>query len=72
MFREPGRIPWLLVLACLLLTLAGLAGLLRADELYGRTQLVERQLIWLMLAVPVMCLVAWTPWRLLRLWSYPA
>lgn len=72
MFREPGRVPWLLVLACLLLTVAGLAGLLRADELYGRTQLVERQLIWLMLALPVMCLVAWIPWRLLRLWSYPA
>ena len=58
--------------SCLALTTAGLAGLLRADELYGRTQLVERQLVWLMLAIPVMAVVAATPWRLLRVWSFPA
>ena len=72
MFQGAGRIPWLLVLSCLALTTAGLAGLLRADELYGRTQLVERQLVWLMLAIPVMAVVAATPWRLLRVWSFPA
>jgi cell division protein FtsW (lipid II flippase) len=66
------RIPWLMVLASLGITVLGLSGLLRADELYGRTQLVERQLIWLLLSIPVMGITAWIPYRLLRPWSLPA
>lgn len=65
------RIPWLLFISSLAITLLGLCGLLRADELYGRTMLVERQMIWLLLALPVCALVAMTPFRLIRPWSMP-
>ncbi len=65
------RIPWLLLFSSLGITLLGLCGLLRADELYGRTMLVERQMIWLLLALPVCALVAMTPFRLIRPWSTP-
>ena len=65
------KIPWLLFFSALGITLLGLCGLLRADELYGRTMLVERQIIWLMLALPVCGLVAFTPFRLIRPWSKP-
>ncbi|MEI7700605.1 MAG: FtsW/RodA/SpoVE family cell cycle protein [Planctomycetia bacterium] len=66
------RIPWMIVIASLGITVLGLSGLIRADELYGRTQLVERQLIWLFLAVPVMCLAAAVPYRVFRPWSVAA
>lgn len=65
------RIPWLLFFSALGITLLGLCGLLRADELYGRTMLVERQIIWLLLALPACALIAFTPFRLVRTWSFP-
>jgi cell division protein FtsW (lipid II flippase) len=65
------HIPWMLAAASLSITLLGLLGLVRADELYGRTQLVERQMVWLLLALPVMGAAAFVPYRLLRPWSMP-
>lgn len=61
---------WLIVFCAAGLTLLGLAGLVRADELYGRQQLVERQLIWFTMALAVMTLSAVTPYRLLRSSGY--
>ncbi len=61
---------WLIVCSAVGLTLLGLAGLVRADELYGRQQLVERQLIWFTMALAAMAMCALTPYRLLRSWGY--
>ena len=46
--------PWMLCGVCLGITGLGLCGLVRADELYGRSQLIERQIVWLMMALPLM------------------
>ncbi|MFN9720450.1 MAG: FtsW/RodA/SpoVE family cell cycle protein [Planctomycetota bacterium] len=46
------RVVWLLLLVCLGITILGICGLARADELYGRTKLVEKQIIWLLIALP--------------------
>ncbi|MCA9008202.1 MAG: FtsW/RodA/SpoVE family cell cycle protein [Planctomycetaceae bacterium] len=43
----------------------GLCGLVRADELYGRTQLVERQMVWWFLAMLTMFAILSVPYRLL-------
>jgi cell division protein FtsW (lipid II flippase) len=58
--------------ACLGITGLGLCGLLRADELYGKSHLFERQLIWLLIAVPVMSAIALTPSYILRNLSLPS
>ncbi len=52
-------------IVCLAITVLGLCGLVRADELYGRTQLVERQIVWLFLAMLAMLAVLLIPYRLL-------
>jgi rod shape determining protein RodA len=48
------------------ITLAGLTGLHRADQLYGESRMFERQLVWICLAWPVMFLMTWLPWRRFR------
>lgn len=48
------------------ITIAGLCGLHRADQLYGESRLFERQLVWIALAWPAMFLVTALPWRRLR------
>ena len=57
------RFPWTIFIACLAITVLGLCGLVRADELYGRTQLVERQMVWLFLAILSMIAVLLVPYR---------
>jgi rod shape determining protein RodA len=66
------RFPWMICGVSLAITGLGLCGLVRADELYGRSQLIERQIVWLMMAVPLMVGVAFTPSHLLRAISIPA
>lgn len=66
------RFPWLIFCVCLGITGLGLCGLVRADELYGKSQLVERQLIWLMMALPVMFAIAVAPSHIIRFVSIPA
>ncbi len=51
------------------LTVAGLFGLHRADQLYGPSGQFERQLVWVVLAWSAMFAVAWFPWRRLRHFS---
>lgn len=57
--------PWTIFFVCLAITVLGLCGLVRADELYGRTQLVERQIVWFFLALLSMFAVLMVPYRLL-------
>lgn len=64
--------PWLTLFSAMAITGVGLCGLMRADELYGRSLLVERQIVWLMMALPVMGVIAVTPVSLIRQASVPA
>ena len=66
------RFPWMLCGVCLAITGLGLCGLVRADELYGRSQLIERQIVWLMMALPLMLAIALAPTHWLRAVSVPA
>jgi len=59
------QFPWTIFAVCISITFLGLCGLVRADELYGRTQLVERQIVWLFLALLAMFFVMFVPYRLL-------
>lgn len=63
------NLPWSIPLCCLLITLAGLCGLLRADQLYGESRLFERQLIWLILGWIVAGLAVVVPYRSFRQYS---
>ena len=68
-------ISWTFVFVCLGITWLGLCGLVRADELYGKSQLVEKQMIWLLLALPVMLTIAIVPYQHIRsfsVWLYGA
>lgn len=60
------RIPLVIPLCCMGITIAGLCGLHRADQLYGESLRFERQLVWIGLSWPVMFLVTVIPWRRLR------
>lgn len=60
------QIPLLIPLCCMGITIAGLCGLHRADQLYGESRQFERQLIWIALAWPAMFLMTTFPWRRLR------
>ena len=59
------QVPWTILLVCIAITVLGLCGLVRADELYGRTQLVEKQMIWFFIALLTMLAVMLVPYRLL-------
>ncbi len=62
-------ISWTLVFVCLTITTLGLCGLVRADELYGKSQLVEKQMIWMLLALPAMVTIARIPYQRIRSFS---
>ena len=75
MFRQWHSISWTLIFVCLAITGLGLCGLVRADELYGKSQLVEKQMIWLLLALPTMLMIAQIPYQHIRsfsVWLYGA
>ena len=60
------NVPLLIPSCCMGITVAGLCGLHRADQLYGDSQLFERQLVWISVAWPAMFLVTVFPWRRLK------
>ena len=60
------NVPLLIPSCCVAITISGLCGLHRADQLYGESRLFERQLVWTALAWPVMFLMTTVPWRRLR------
>ncbi|MCA9036456.1 MAG: FtsW/RodA/SpoVE family cell cycle protein, partial [Planctomycetaceae bacterium] len=66
------RIHWSIPVLSLAIYAFGLAGLQRADELYGASRLFERQLIWAAIAIPVMMATVAVPYRSLRSFSTPA
>lgn len=58
------------LLCSLALMLVGVFAIARADELLGENHLLQRQLIWIMLSVPVMIGATLIPYRELRSLSY--
>ncbi|MCP4173718.1 MAG: rod shape-determining protein RodA [Fuerstiella sp.] len=67
------NVPFSILAACVLISVIGLFGLQRADELYGASRLFERQLIWISLAWPAMLavtVVSYRPLRHLSPWLY--
>lgn len=71
MAAAAGKIPWSIFLTGAGITLLGLQGLARADELYGDSRLFERQVIWILLSWPVMFLVTRVSYRSVRHFSIP-
>lgn len=65
------RMPWMVVVSAVLLMLAGLAGIVRGDELIRSGSLHSRQLMWIIIAIPAMFAAAWVPYRVWKPWSYP-
>ncbi|MEX2285933.1 MAG: FtsW/RodA/SpoVE family cell cycle protein [Planctomycetaceae bacterium] len=65
------RIPWTIVICALSLISIGLGGIVRGDELAGKSDFVTRQLVWIALAVPIMFASTLIPYRSLRGLSYP-
>ena len=60
------QLPLTITVACVLISITGLCGLHRADQLYGVSRLFERQLIWIGLAWPIMLLVTTLSYRRFR------
>jgi cell division protein FtsW (lipid II flippase) len=60
------QLPLSILLPCLLIMGCGFLGLHRADQLYGPSRLFERQLTWVLMAVPLMLAVTWVPYRQVR------
>jgi cell division protein FtsW (lipid II flippase) len=71
MLNRLQQIPWGFVVTCAAITIIGLCGLVRADQLYGASRLFERQVVWLLLSWPAMLLVTQIPYRSLRSFSMP-
>ncbi|MCA9115148.1 MAG: FtsW/RodA/SpoVE family cell cycle protein [Planctomycetaceae bacterium] len=65
------RLPWSIVLAAGLLMLAGLSGIARGDALSGGSSFLSRQVVWILLSIPVMLVATIVPYRRLRWFSYP-
>lgn len=67
------KIPWVILIPCLLIPIIGLAGMHRADQLYGASVQFERQLVWLAIAWPIMLgltVVSYRPLRRVGPWLY--
>ena len=64
------RVPWSVVICAMALMAAGLSGIDRGDELAGGGTYFGRQLIWILLSVPVMLAATLVSYRKLRYASY--
>lgn len=65
------RVPWTILLCALGLMLLGLSGIARGDELTERGNFFNRQVIWVLLAVPVLLASSAVSYRLLRYLAWP-
>ncbi len=63
------KLPLSILIPCMLISIIGLAGLHRADQLYGASKLFERQLIWLALSWTAMLVVTTISYRSLKHFS---
>jgi rod shape-determining protein RodA len=65
------RIPWTVVAATLGLMLIGLTGIDRGDELAGKGGDFARQVVWIVLSIPLMFAATFVSYRSFRELSYP-
>ena len=65
------RVPWTILICVTALVTVGLSGIVRGDELAGRSNFLGRQLVWIVLSIAVMLLAVRFPYRSLRPLSYP-
>jgi cell division protein FtsW (lipid II flippase) len=65
------RLPWTVPCCAAALVAVGLTGIIRGDELTGAGRYFPRQVIWAVLAAPVMIGATMLPYRRLRGLSYP-
>ncbi len=64
------RAPVVPLLCTAVLIISGLCAIARADELMGSTHLLQRQVIWVVLAIPTLISATLIPYRQLRSLSY--
>ncbi|MEZ6057232.1 MAG: FtsW/RodA/SpoVE family cell cycle protein [Planctomycetaceae bacterium] len=62
------RFPWTIPVCAVLLSIAGLLGLSRGDELTGQGAFALRQTIWMVVAFPIFLATVAVPYRLLKPW----
>lgn len=65
------RLPWSIVICAFGLMALGLSGIMRGDELAGKSDYVTRQLVWIGMAIPLMIAATLVSYRSLRWMSYP-
>lgn len=65
------RVPWTILVCALGLMLLGLSGIARGDELTERGNFFNRQVIWVLLAIPVLLASSAVSYRLLRYLAWP-
>ena len=73
MYRAPQNswLHWLLPVLAMTLMGIGLSAMSRGDELAGHGAYATRQLVWVVLAIPLMIAATLVPYRHLKAWSYP-
>src|SRR5262245_10636359 len=64
------NMPWLLPGCALVLMLAGITGIARGDELSHAGKFFDKQVVWILVALPAMLLATVIPYRLFRHHSY--
>jgi cell division protein FtsW (lipid II flippase) len=64
------RIPWSLAACTMALMALGLTGIARGDELAHAGEFFDKQVVWIVLAVPAMLLATLVPYRVFRHQSY--
>ena len=62
--------PWSLPVCALILMLAGITGIARGDELSHAGKFLDKQVVWILIALPAMLLATVVPYRLFRHQSY--
>lgn len=66
-----GRVPWTILVCSAALMLLGLLGIARGDELTGLGNFHSRQVVWVLLAIPVLLASSAISYRLLRFLAWP-
>lgn len=65
------RVPWIVVLCTVALMAIGVSGILRGDELAGKSMLFVRQTVWSVIGIGALFAATVIPYRAFRRFSYP-